>query len=77
MIDHTEPYDHHAGKELIGKFYVFDDGNRIDIIQVRRRDDGPWVTYHVTQSNGIPRKLLLSLTEFVEHYGHLFSPEGR
>lgn len=72
MDEFYEEYDDTAGKALVGKSYKFDDGDLIEVIQVKRRDDGPWVTYHVTQSGGLPRKLLLSLPEFAEHYGHLF-----
>lgn len=70
-----DDYDHTAGQDLVGKSYVFEDGNSIEVIQVKRRDDGPWVTYHVTQSGGLPRKLVLSLYEFMDHYGHLFNQD--
>jgi hypothetical protein len=57
---------------LVGKSYTFDDGDSIEVIQVKRRDDGPWVTVHITQGPGIPRKLVMRTDEFVESYGHLF-----
>lgn len=57
---------------LIGRSYTFEDGDSIEVIQVKRRDDGEWVTYHINQGPGIPRKLLLPLQEFMNTYGHLF-----
>jgi hypothetical protein len=57
---------------LVGKMHVFEDGDSIEIIQIKRRDSGPWVTFHIKQGPGIPRKLLLSLEEFSSTYGHLF-----
>jgi hypothetical protein len=40
--------------KLLGKVYVFEDGDRIEVIQVKRRDTGPWITYNVYQGPGIP-----------------------
>lgn len=64
--------DYDTARALVGKKYVFDDGDSIEVIQVKRREHGLFVTYHTVQSNGIPRKLILSLNEFLDHYGHLF-----
>ena len=59
--------------ELIGKSHVFEDGNSITIFQIKVRDEGQkWVTYHIQQGPGIPRKLVLPINEFMSHYGHLF-----
>lgn len=58
--------------DLVGKKYTFDDGDSITVIQIKRRDDGDYVTYHVQQGPGIPRKLILSMSEFIDHYGQLF-----
>lgn len=57
---------------LVGKSFTFEDGDSIQIIQVKRRDDGPWITYHIQQGPGIPRKLLMSATEFMDTFSHLF-----
>lgn len=57
---------------LVGKSFKFEDGDMIDVIQVKRRDTGPVVTYHVHQGPGIPRKLVMSVEEFMDTYGHLF-----
>ncbi len=66
--------------ELIGKYFIFEDGNKIEVIQIKQRDseiDGivPWVTYHITQGRGMPQKLVIPMTEFVSLYGHLFGLE--
>lgn len=57
---------------FIGKSYVFEDNDRIELAQIKRRDDGPYVTYLVYQGPGIPRKLVMRIDEFSNTYGHLF-----
>lgn len=59
-------------QKLNGLNYTFEDGDRIEVIQVKRRDTGPYVTFHIQQGPGIPRKLVMSVDEFVSTYGHLF-----
>lgn len=73
MDEELEPYDYNLGQQLVGQHYTFEDGDSIEVIQVKRRDNGPWVTYHVTQGQGIPRKMVMSLDEFQDTYGHLFN----
>lgn len=59
--------------ELIGKSYVFEDGNSITITQIKIRDGNePWITYQTISGPGIPRRYVMTLHEFTEHYGHLF-----
>lgn len=58
--------------DLVGKTHTFDDGDNIAVIQIKRRDDGEYVTYHVQKGPGIPQKLVLPLGEFLNYYGHLF-----
>ena len=41
---------------LVGKSVVFPDGDKIEVMQIKRRDSGPWITFHITQGPGIPRK---------------------
>ena len=72
MEEELEPYDYNQGQDLVGKTFKFEDGDSIEVIQVKRREGGPVVTYHVMQSGGLPRKLVLSLPEFLDTYGHLF-----
>ena len=62
--------------DLVGKFYIFDDGNKIEIIQVKKTDEnrGDYlVTYHVTHGPSIPQKLVLPVAEFLGYYSHLFN----
>jgi len=61
--------------KLLGKVYIFEDGDRIEVIQVKRRDTGPWITYNVYQGPGIPRKMIMMADEFNVTYGHLFGLE--
>lgn len=58
---------------LVGKSYTFEDGNSITVTQIKERDGNEkFVTYQVKTGPGIPRKLVLSLEEFSNFYGHLF-----
>lgn len=57
--------------DIVGKTYTFEDGARCEVKQIKVRDDGPWVTYHV-HGKSIPRKMTMLLSEFVNQYGHLF-----
>lgn len=59
--------------DLVGKSHVFEDGDSISVFQVKVRDNNEeWVTYHIQQGPGIPRKLVMPLYEFAGTYGHLF-----
>jgi len=60
---------------LVGRSYTFEDGNRMEIIQVREQDElrgGASVTYLAYQGPGIPQKLILNLEQFIDIYGQLF-----
>ena len=60
---------------LVGQFYVFEDGNKIEVIQVKKTDEnrGDYlVTYHVTHGPSSPQKLVLPVAEFLSYYSHLF-----
>ena len=79
-----DPFDEHYdpvkdtadwAEKLLGKSHTFDDGDRIEVIQIKRRDTGPWVTYHIYQGPGIPRKMVMMADEFSQTYGHLFGIE--
>lgn len=64
--------------KLVGKKHVFDDGDSIEIMQIKSRNEElHLVTYHVQQGPGIPRKLVMELNEFLSTYGHLFVTEAR
>ena len=60
---------------LAGQSYVFEDGNKIEVIQVKKTDEnrGDYlVTYHVSRGPNIPQKLVLPVAEFLSYYSHLF-----
>ena len=60
---------------LVGQSYVFEDGNKIEIIQVKKTDEnrGEYlVTYHVSRGPNLPQKLVLPVAEFLSYYSHLF-----
>lgn len=62
-------------EKLVGECYVFEDGDKIEVIQVKSRSPEEYdtlVTCHVTQGPGISRKLVMNVKEFVDTYGHLF-----
>lgn len=60
---------------LVGKSYVFEDGAKIEVIQVKDTDEDhgdKLVTFHVTIGPSVPRKQVMAINEFIEHYSHLF-----
>lgn len=58
---------------LVGQVYRFEDGDKIQIMQIKsRNEEDHLITVHITQGPGIPRKLVFSVPEFIENYGHLF-----
>jgi hypothetical protein len=60
---------------LVGKSYVFEDGAKIEVIQVKDTDEDrgdKLVTFHVTIGPSVPRKQVMAINEFMEHYSHLF-----
>ena len=58
---------------LVGKYYAFPDGNRIEVIQVKDRgEEVLLVTYLISYGAGIPRKLVMTMNEFMGNYRHLF-----
>jgi len=60
-------------KDLVGKKFIFEDGDSLEIIQVKWRGDEDYlVSILMQQGPGIPRKLVLPIKEFVGTYGHLF-----
>lgn len=58
---------------LIGRKYMFQDGNSLYIREAKRRDENQyWVTYETVTGPGIPQKYVMEFTEFITTYGHLF-----
>ncbi len=58
--------------DLVGKVYEFEDGARLHIFQVKRRDDGLWVTYEVVFPGCLAKRHIMTEREFIETYSHLF-----
>jgi hypothetical protein len=64
-----------AVAELLGKSYIFEDGNAIEVIQVKKTDPdrGHLIKYLIHQGSlNLPRKLVMSTKEFNDSFGHLF-----
>jgi len=68
---------------LVGQKHIFEDGDSIEVVQVKWRSEDPvdmLVTVHIQQGPGIPRKLVFNSIDFTNNYGHLFDisepPEG-
>lgn len=58
--------------DLVGKYHIFPDGAKIEVAQIKQREDGPWVHYYISMGSGLPRKLVMKYGEFMDHYKHLF-----
>jgi hypothetical protein len=59
-------------RDLTGMSHNFPDGARIEVAQIKQREDGPWVHYYISMGSGLPRKLLMKYSEFMDNYKHLF-----
>lgn len=60
-------------EDIVGKKFTFEDGDTLEVLQIKSRDeDTHLVTYLVQQGPGIPRKLVMEYTEFMNTYGYLF-----
>lgn len=60
---------------MVGKKFVFNDGDFIEVIQIKSRGPEPedqLVSFFIQQGPGIPRKLVMNYLEFIGMYGHLF-----
>jgi hypothetical protein len=61
---------------LVGKSFIFEDGNKIEVVQIKDRDNGEQlITYHIHQSGALPRKFVMTMEEFETTFGHLFRPK--
>jgi len=73
QLEQDRQYVVKVSNDLVGKRFVFEDGDSIEVIQVKTR--GPeqhFVTFHIQQGPGIARKMVMSIEEFLGTYGHLF-----
>lgn len=59
-----------------GNKYKFEDGNFIEVIQVKsgefNGENTQIVTYHIGGPKNLPRKLVMEVNEFISNFGHLF-----
>ena len=72
-LEQDRQYVNQLAQDLVGKRFAFEDGDSIEIIQVKTR--GPeqhFVTFHIQQGPGIARKMVMAADEFLGTYGHLF-----
>ena len=62
-------------EKLVGQSYTFEDGNKIEITQIKLTDPergGHFVTYNITTGPSIPKRLVMPIEEFLNTFGHLF-----
>lgn len=59
-------------KSLIGRIHTFDDGIKLRIVDIKQREECPWITYETQHVGAIPKRFSLKLKEFLDKYGHLF-----
>lgn len=59
-----------------GNKYVFEDGNFIEVIQIKsgefNGENTQIVTYNIGGPRNLPRKLVMDVNEFISNFGHLF-----
>lgn len=62
--------------DLVGRKHTFDDGQSIEVVQVKGREVDStymlYVTYQIAHPRGLPRRLIMSEKQFISEYGHLF-----
>lgn len=66
-------YDSDPPTYLVGRSYTFTDGNSIRVTQIKRREDGYWVTYVIRTGPSLPKQLVMPMPQFIEQYSHLFT----
>jgi hypothetical protein len=62
--------------DLVGRSFTFEDGSKIEVIQIKNREENnssvDVVTYHISQNGSFPRKLIMEKGTFIHNFGHLF-----
>jgi len=62
--------------DLLGKKYKFEDGNYIEVIQIKsgefNGENTQIVTYNIGGPRSLPRKLVMEINQFISNFGHLF-----
>jgi hypothetical protein len=63
-------------EDLVGKSYTFDDGNKIKVVQIKVREvdniTQPFVMFEISHTRSLPRRLVMTMPQFIDAYGHLF-----
>lgn len=64
-----------------GLKYKFEDGNYIEIVQVKtgefNGENTQIVTYNIGGPKNLPRKLVMEINEFISNFGHLFEDNNQ
>lgn len=59
-----------------GDSYRFEDGNYIEVIQIKEAEfqgeNTQLVTYNISGPKNLPRKLVMDIDQFMGNFGHLF-----
>lgn len=59
-----------------GDRYQFEDGNFLEVVQIKNGEfngeNTQIVTYNIGGPRGLPRKLVMDINEFISNFGHLF-----
>ena len=61
---------------LDGFEYIFEDGVKLTIHQIKPGGANYRVHYYVTNPNALPKKLVLPLQDFLDRFGHLIRARG-
>lgn len=63
-----------------GDKYNFEDGNVIEVVELKYREvngeNTQCVTYKIYQGTNLPRQLIMTMKEFLDSFGHLFGIES-
>ncbi len=54
---------------LLGRSITLEDGSTLKVLQIKEREDGPWVSYTITFYQALPRKLVMPLHQFQALWG--------
>jgi hypothetical protein len=64
-----------------GSRYKFEDGNYIEVVQIKHGEfngeNTQIVTYNIGGPRNLPRKLVMEVNEFISNFGHLFEDNAK
>jgi hypothetical protein len=62
-----------------GDKFTFEDGNYIEVIQIKNGEfegeNTQIVTYNISGPRSLPRKLVMEINVFISNFGHLFTEQ--